>query len=146
MYRRLNKLFMVLALVAVLGVSLAVPASAYPSGYQDYRFYAYFDGNNNGYLDYWSGQDECLWESRTLTVAGAEETIPQPWFQVTLPSGSDFVVDSNEDFWLCVDGSSTTRNIKVQNYMMGCCSFTTYFMAAYNSDPDVRYQAGNRHY
>lgn len=88
-----NQIRWLVVLVLLMLLVTAIPANAapaqYPTGYQNYQFYLYYDGNGNNYLDYYSGQDWCYRGNRDMglyrTVNGSTTTIAT----VDIPSGSD---------------------------------------------------------
>lgn len=144
-----NKARLMIAVIFALLLGTAIPVSAapsqYPSGSQNYTFYIYHDGNANGYLDYYSGQDTCYRGNRDMglyrTVNGNTTTIAT----VDIPSGSDYTVNSFSTYWSCLHTSpvySIAAPVTGNQFWLGKQMSFHFFDTYYSSDPDVTFAEG----
>lgn len=139
-------LFFGMALLVLF--SHVLPANAapaqYPTGYQNYNFYIYHDGNNNGYLDYF-GSDTCYRGNRDMglyrTVNGSTSTV----HIVDIPTGSDYTVNDFSTYWSCLHSSPTYSIVAPttgNQFSLGKQLSFHFFNSYYTSDPDVSYSEG----
>jgi hypothetical protein len=126
--------------ISLLGIGLLAPtAMAYPTGYQDYQFFVYIDGNNNNQLDV-GGHDTCISDGRLVTVAGVQSGI-NPFYQFNIPNNGNFVVYSWGDMFNCYQ-EHVQRTIKAPwNYkILDGSNPDFYFTSTYINSPSILLQ------
>lgn len=125
--------------LVLLSVSLyVVPASA--QSYVFYNFYAYQDGNGNGYADY-SGADTCLTGRLTVYKVNTGGGL-SPFFYVDLLNAAPYTMNTWQQMMDCKTLSSRAYNILPNTvYRIQAFGAQTVFTTGSGSNP---YYMGHR--
>lgn len=120
---------------------IVLPLAASAQSQQPYQFYAYYDGNSNGVIDY-DGSDVCLRNSRTLVVGKIGSGI-QPIYYITLED-TDFTITTDKKLNKCIVNSSDPISIDApySYFTMNLAGVSRNFDSYVNSPPNVNVNEG----